>query len=96
MTKPTTKSQQPAVEPTATTMESWLEEYGSILYKFAVLRVGDSHLAEDLVQETLLKAISSYAGFRKESSVLTWLFRDSAKRNQPPAPIEADPNPTGG
>ena len=51
-----------------------MDEYGNVLYKFALLRVGDPHLAEDLLQETLLKAIDGYAGFRNESSVLTWLF----------------------
>ena len=59
----------PAAEP-----ELWLEEHGNVLYKFAFLRVRDAHIAEDLVQETLLKAIGGFANFRGESSVRTWLF----------------------
>ena len=46
-----------------------------MLFKFAVLRVQDTHLAEDLVQETLVKAFQSYDRFRHESSVRTWLFQ---------------------
>ena len=35
----------------------------------------DSHWAEDLVQETLVRAFRSHASFRGESSLGTWLFR---------------------
>ena len=46
-----------------------------MLYKFARLRVQDTHVAEDLVQETLVKAFQSFDQFRRESSVRTWLFQ---------------------
>ncbi len=36
---------------------------------------GSVHDAEDLVQETYLRAWKSYAGFRGKSSVRTWLYR---------------------
>ncbi len=52
----------------------WLEEHGNVLYKFAYLRVRDAHVAEDLVQETLLNAIAGFAKFRSESTIRTWLF----------------------
>jgi len=35
----------------------------------------DSHWAEDLVQETLVRAFAARASFRGESSLGTWLFR---------------------
>lgn len=52
----------------------WLDEHGAILFRFAVLRVGDHACAEDLVQETLIKAIENVDSFRGEASVRTWLF----------------------
>ena len=35
--------------------ESWVDRYGEILYRFALVRVKDSVIAEDLVQETFLQ-----------------------------------------
>lgn len=34
----------------------WLDAYGDLLFRYALARVGDTALAEDLVQETLLAA----------------------------------------
>ena len=45
-----------------------------MLFKFAVLRVNDQHVAEDLVQETLVKAFANLTKFRSDSSIRTWLF----------------------
>lgn len=53
--------------------QSWLEEYGDYLFSYALLRVKDNHLAEDLVQETLLAAMSAQSTFSHQSSVRTWL-----------------------
>jgi RNA polymerase sigma-70 factor, ECF subfamily len=36
---------------------------------------GDPHWAEDLVQETLVRACRGIRGFRGDSSLRTWLFR---------------------
>ncbi|PRC58400.1 RNA polymerase subunit sigma-70, partial [Mycobacterium sp. ITM-2017-0098] len=36
---------------------------------------GSLHDAEDLVQETYLRAWKSYGGFQGKSSVRTWLYR---------------------
>lgn len=54
--------------------ERWLEEHGSILFRFAYLRVSDRGIAEDLVQETFIKAIENVDKFRGEASIRTWLF----------------------
>jgi RNA polymerase sigma-70 factor (ECF subfamily) len=50
----------------------WLVEHGDYLYRYALARLRDPHLAEDVVQETLLAAIQSdsYAG---KSAPRTWL-----------------------
>ena len=53
----------------------WLREYGDKLYAFALSRIGgDSALAEDLVQETLLAGIKGFDKFSHQSTVETWLF----------------------
>ena len=52
---------------------SWLEEHGDVLYAYALARVKRSEVAEDLVQETLLAAISAYERFEGQSTIRTWL-----------------------
>ncbi len=56
-----------------TNPESWLEEHGNYLYRFAIVRVSESVIAEDLVQETLLAALKSFSKFDGKSSIRTWL-----------------------
>ena len=51
----------------------WLNEHGDYLYRFALTRLRDQHLAEDAVQETLLAAIKNSAGFTGKSVARTWL-----------------------
>ncbi len=53
--------------------ESWVESHGDYLYRFALLRVHHTELAEDMVQETFLAALKSTAGFEGRSSERTWL-----------------------
>ncbi len=53
--------------------ETWLDRHGNALYRFALTRVRDSTLAEDLVQDTLLAALRARQGFAGESSERTWL-----------------------
>lgn len=43
------------------------------VYRFALARVGDPDAAQDLVQNSLTKAIPKLAEFRGEASLLTWL-----------------------
>lgn len=57
-----------------TSPDKWMELYGVLLYKHALPRVEDSFVAEDLVQETFLSALSGLDGFRGESSEKNWLF----------------------
>jgi len=55
-------------DPTA-----WVDEHGDALYRFALLRVKDPTVAEDLVQETFLSALKGIDRFRGGSSLRTWL-----------------------
>src|SRR5689334_13627294 len=50
-----------------------VEKYGDFLYRFAMMRVRDEFIAEDLVQETLLAALKSMDKFSGKSSEKTWL-----------------------
>lgn len=55
------------------TPETWVDQYGNYLYRFAVSRVKDPVVAEDLVQETLLAALRGRKNFKSRSAVQTWL-----------------------
>ncbi|MBT6006887.1 MAG: sigma-70 family RNA polymerase sigma factor [Prolixibacteraceae bacterium] len=55
-------------------IQDWVEEYGDTLYRFALSRVYDEVLAEDLVQTTYLAAINGLKNFAGDSSPKTWLF----------------------
>jgi RNA polymerase sigma-70 factor (ECF subfamily) len=50
----------------------WVDEHGDYLYRYALLRVGNPQVAEDLVQETLLAALRSRDGFRGQASERSW------------------------
>lgn len=52
---------------------SELEQHRSYLTAYAVRRVGDSGLAEDLVQDTFVAALGAAQDFRGDSSLRTWL-----------------------
>lgn len=52
---------------------NWLEEHGDYLFRYALIRVSERDIAEDLVQETFLAALKSYSSFDGKSSIQTWL-----------------------
>jgi RNA polymerase sigma-70 factor (TIGR02943 family) len=53
---------------------SWLQDHGDYLYRFVLSRLsGDTELARDMVQETLLAAWKGREGFGGRSAVRTWL-----------------------
>jgi RNA polymerase sigma-70 factor (ECF subfamily) len=52
---------------------TWVKEHSDALYRFAILRVKDPNVAEDLVQETFLSALKGIHGFKGTSSLRTWL-----------------------
>lgn len=64
-------------DPNATTLTSpelWLKTHGDALYRFALLRVRNTTVAEDMVQETLLAALKSKQQYAGRASEATWLI----------------------
>jgi transaldolase len=53
--------------------QDWVDLYGDQLYAYAFSRVQNRMVAEDLVQETFVAALSSSAAFEGRSSEKTWL-----------------------
>ncbi len=45
------------------------------VYNLAYHLCNDHHEADDLTQETFLRAFENFAGFRQEASLRTWLSR---------------------
>lgn len=54
--------------------EHWVDEHGSALFRYALLRLRDEHKAEELVQETFLAALQARERFSGGSSLRTWLI----------------------
>ena len=50
-----------------------LQQHRGYLIRYAILQLRDPHLAEDVVQETLVSAIESFDKFSAQSSLRTWL-----------------------
>lgn len=48
--------------------------YAADLYRFIVCQCKNETLAEDILQDTMLKAFTSIGGFKGECSVKTWLY----------------------
>jgi RNA polymerase sigma-70 factor (ECF subfamily) len=53
--------------------EKWVDLYGDRLYRYALARVRDPEVAEDLVQDTFLAALKAKESFKGRSSVLSWM-----------------------
>ena len=63
-------------EQTDRQVEQWVDRYSDALFRYAIAKTRNSSLAEELVQETFLAAISGKGQFRSDSTVSTWLFCD--------------------
>jgi RNA polymerase sigma-70 factor (ECF subfamily) len=55
--------------------ETWVDLYADSLFRYALLRIADKAVAEELVQETFVAALSTVGNsrFRGESACKTWL-----------------------
>jgi len=51
----------------------WVDEHGDVLFRYALSRLRDRNLAEDIVQEALVSALGSVGSYRGSSSERTWL-----------------------
>ncbi|MCP3742773.1 RNA polymerase sigma factor [Rossellomorea sp. BNER] len=55
-------------------LTEWFDEYGEAILTYILLMVRDYQQAEDLTQETFIKAYRHQQQFEHKSSVKTWLF----------------------
>ena len=65
---------EPAEKSNLVNPERWLDEYGDVLFSFAMVRVRDRSTAQDLVQETFLAALKARGSFAGRSTERAWLF----------------------
>ncbi|WP_198162686.1 sigma-70 family RNA polymerase sigma factor [Halobacillus mangrovi] len=70
------RSQSYTCEPKMDDMvEEWISNYGHDLKWLAYSYVKDHSIAEDITQETFIKAYQKYPTFRDQSSIKTWLYK---------------------
>lgn len=55
-------------------LTEWIDQYGESVLTYILLMVSDYQQAEDLTQETFIKAYRHQQQFEQKSSVKTWLF----------------------
>jgi len=53
--------------------EQWLDAHGDYLYRYALKRLRNAEVAEDMVQETFVAALRARERFSGKSSERTWL-----------------------
>jgi RNA polymerase sigma-70 factor, ECF subfamily len=77
--------------------DRWVDCHGDYLFQYALARVREPAVAEDLVQDTFLAALKSRDRFRGQSSERTWLVGilrhklfDYLRRKGREAPQEKD------
>ncbi len=56
-------------------MRQYFDKYAPMVYRRALVLLGDPTEAEDATQEVFVRALKSVDKFRAESSVSTWLYR---------------------
>lgn len=86
--------------------EQWVDDHGDALFGFALKRVRQREVAEDLVQECLLAAYEASGRARQIENERAWLigilkhkifdyFRRSARDHSPSQQTEEIPDPAG-
>lgn len=80
--------------------DTWLDQHGDALYRFALMRVRETAAAEDLVQETLLAALRARDSFAGAAAERTWLIAilknkiiDHFRRHRHEAPLPETDDP---
>lgn len=53
----------------------WYQQHGDSIFRYILLMVRDHQQAEDLTQETFIKAFRHYESFERKANPKTWLFR---------------------
>ena len=64
----------PTIKAPIDNPENWVDEYGDFLYRYALSRIKDPTIAEDLVQETFLAALKAHQNFQGRSTARTWMI----------------------
>ena len=83
--------------------EAFFDDYFARLYRFVAKRVDQPDACEDVVQETMIKAIRNLATYRGEASLFTWLcqigrneisnyFQRYGRREAATLSLDDDPN----
>lgn len=54
--------------------EQWVSDYGDALYAYALQRVNDTAVAQDIVQETFLSAWRAKDSYKGQASEKNWLY----------------------
>ncbi len=74
-----------------------------MLYRTALRMTADTHMAEDLVQETCLRAFRAFDSFKSGTNFKAWLFRimsnlaiDNARRHEKVSFVEWDDQEASG
>lgn len=63
-----------ADEPTTLNPDSWVDEYGDYLYRYALSRLRDPEASEEVVQQTFLAALQHLEQFSGRGSERAWLL----------------------
>jgi RNA polymerase sigma-70 factor (ECF subfamily) len=66
-------NQSEEIRQTTLNPDTWLKDHGDYLFRYALVRLRDRTIAEDVVQETFLAALKGWDQFRGRASVKTWL-----------------------
>lgn len=56
-------------------LREMMEQYGNAIYRFALRYTGDGYLAEDITQETFLRAFAGLQRYDRNRPAGPWLFR---------------------
>ncbi len=52
----------------------WVDRYADALYAFTIVRIGDSDIAKDIVQDTFLNAWKARESYTGKASEKNWLY----------------------
>ncbi len=63
-----------SIKSTRHNIDELVDQHAEALYSYALMRVHETELAEDMVQETLLAALQNWEKFAGGSSERTWLI----------------------
>ncbi|MGD6834666.1 RNA polymerase sigma factor [Sutcliffiella halmapala] len=56
-------------------IDQWYVQYHQTIYKYILFMVKDAQEAEDLTQDTFVRAYQHHHSFKRNSSPKTWLFK---------------------